>query len=216
MAFSIYIDQAIFEMQQKQARFKRSKKRNAENGKFSGGSKVLFGYDVDENGYYIPHKENAEIVKLAFELMASGNFSTIKLTKEFRDRGILIYGNKATDRFIQYLLKKTAYIGYMNNGSYRRVYPRLISDELFNKVQGIIANNNTQQPKATKHYNFASLLITCPECGRHYVKSHEKYFCSKHKESEGKRKEDDKCGNSLAISIAHLDGLLWSVVCDMH
>ena len=216
IVFSLHIEQAIFEMQQKQARFKTAKVGNAQKGKFNGGSCPLFGYDLDKNGYYIPHKENAEIVKLAFELMASGNFSTIKLTQEFRNRGILIYGNKATDRFIQLLLKKTAYIGYMNNGSYRRVYPRLISDELFNKVQEVIANNNTQQPKATKHYNFASLLITCSECGRHFVKSHEKYFCSKHKESEGKRKDDDKCGNSLAISISHLDGLLWSIVCDMH
>lgn len=212
MLFSINTENAIFEMKDRQAKFRRAKRGNAENGRFNGGKYVLFGYDLNETNHYILHADNAPIVRLAFELMASGKFSISGVCKEFRERGIKIYGSLPTDKFFSKLFKNTSYIGYNTGKSgLKRVYPKIISNELFEKVQDVLANNNTTISKAQKHYNFASLLIKCPECGRHFVRKKEKYACSHHVASSMKIKVGEKCSNSLAISVAQLDGLLWYV-----
>lgn len=217
LAFSLFCEMAVQEMKQKKARFKRGKKRNAEAGKFNGGT-VPYGYELNEDGYYVPFKEEADNVKLAFELMASDRYSVATLTKELRERGVMVNDRLITYQFTVALLKNTCYIGFRNKYAFNKKYPRLVSDELFNRVKEVMANNNSSKGKTSQHYNFASLLIKCPVCGRNYIASHgKKYVCSAHNSPSIRRTMGQKeCDNNLTIDLSHLDGLLWSIATGLH
>ena len=84
-------------------------KENALKGKHAGGQ-VLFGYSLDENGYYQPN-ENAKIVRRIFEEYAAGYPKTEiceRLNKEgYRNQR----GNKFNTRTIYDLLRNEKYIG---------------------------------------------------------------------------------------------------------
>lgn len=217
LAFSLFATMAKQEMERKKERFRRGKKENAESGKFNGGI-IPYGYDVDDNGYYIADDEEANNVILAFQLMASNKYSVATLTKELRDRGVMVNNRLITYQFASSMLKNTCYIGYRNKYAFVKKYPRLISDDLFNKVQSVMTNNNSTKAKASKHYTFASLLIKCPTCGRNYISSHgKKYVCSAHNAPSIRRAMGQKeCDNNLTIDLSHMDGLLWSIATSLH
>lgn len=84
-------------------------RENALKGKHAGGQ-VLFGYSLDENGYYQPN-ENAKIVKRIFEEYAAGYPKTLiceRLNKEgYRNQR----GKKFNTRTIYDLLRNEKYIG---------------------------------------------------------------------------------------------------------
>lgn len=216
LAFALFTELAVQEMEQKKARFHRGKKRNAESGKFNGGT-VPFGYTLDENNFYIPHPEESEVVKLAFNLMSTGKYSTSTLTKELRERGIRFNGRLITYQYVVFMLKNTAYKGMRNKYAFNKIYPRLISNELFDVCQKILSSNNSSQPKTTKNYYFASLLIECPDCGRHYITHHNKYMCSSYNSpSIRKTMGQLPCANNIMVNVEQLDGLLWSIAVDIH
>lgn len=216
LAFSLFATMAKQEMEIKKDRFRRGKRKNAEAGKFNGGT-LPFGYSLDEQGYYIPDVEQSAVVRLAFELMASDKFTVATLTEELRSRGIIYNDRLITYQYVAFMLKNTAYIGYRNKYAFEKKYPRLISDELFAKVQGVMKNNNSTKCKATKHYNFASLLVKCPVCGRNYIAHHGKYVCSAFNSPSIRRAMGQtECSNNLMINVGHLDGVLWAITLRLH
>ena len=73
IAFSLYVTMAKQEMEQKKARFKRGKKRNYETGRFNGGSRPIFGYKVNDDGYVVPDPEESEMIVTLYELYSTGN-----------------------------------------------------------------------------------------------------------------------------------------------
>ena len=86
IAFSLYVTMAKQEMEQKQARFKRGKKRNVEQGRFNGGPRPLFGYKKNENGYVVPDPIESEIVITMFTLYSTGRYSGKALSDEIFER----------------------------------------------------------------------------------------------------------------------------------
>lgn len=84
-------------------------KENALKGKHAGGQ-VLFGYSLDNEGYYVPN-ENAKIVRRIFEEYAAGYPKTLiceKLNKEgYRNQR----GKKFNTRTLSDLLRNEKYIG---------------------------------------------------------------------------------------------------------
>lgn len=216
IAFSLFSTMAKQEMEQKKQRFHRGKKQNAENGKFNGGT-VPFGYTLDERGFYILHPTEAEAVKLGFELMASNRYTVSTLTQELRARGVMYNGRLITYQFVAAMLKNTAYKGMRNKYAFNKVYPRIVSDELFEAVQNVKASNNSTKAKAKKHYNLAALLIKCPDCGRSYIAHAEKYVCSGYNSpSIRTAMGQDKCNNNIIVRQKHLDGALWAIARQMH
>ena len=193
LAFSLYITLAKQEMQTKKARFKRAKERNRENGKYNGGSSVLFGYKVDDRGFIVPDESESENVKLIFELYSTGKYSMKKLESELKERGIVT----------RYRLGATHIGRYLRNPVYcgRSNYPAIVSGELFDKVQKIRKDNITLISREHTHSYFGTKLIKCQECGRYYVANLRSYRCHGHVLGE--------CGNPLTISMPVVDGLLW-------
>lgn len=216
LAFSLFATMAKQEMETKKERFHRGKKRNAATGKFNGGT-VPYGYTLDENNFYIPHPEQSEVVKLAFELMATDKYTIAALTEELRSRGIVYNGRLITFQYVACMLKNTCYKGYRDKYAFHKVYPRLVSDEQYDKVQQVLRNNNSSKTKNPKHYNFASLLIKCPECGRNYIAHHGKYVCSANNTPSIRRAMGQlECSNNLMVHSGHLDGVLWSIALRLH
>lgn len=216
IAFSLFSTMAKQEMEQKKQRFHRGKKQNAENGKFNGGV-VPFGYTLDDRGFYILHPTEADAVKLAFELMATNKYTVSTLTQELRARGVMYNGRLITYQFVAAMLKNTAYKGMRNKYAFNKVYPRIISDELFEAAQEVKATNNSTKAKATKHYNLAALLIKCPDCGRSYISHGGKYVCSGYNSpSIRTAMGQDKCENNIIVRQKHLDGALWAITKRLH
>lgn len=198
LAFSLFATMSRQEMEQKKARFKRSKDANVKKGKFNGG-RVKFGYGLDENGYFIIDEENSKIVKEIFEMYASKKYSLKTLHIELMKRGI----NKSVI-FIQKMLSDRAYIGESTKARYMPI----VSKKLFDEVQSVKEQNNIVAPKSYKHVFLASKLIVCPKCGRHFVRSSSHYCCWRYAR---KGHTPTPCDNSLSISYQIMDGLTWEV-----
>lgn len=215
IAFSLFATMAKQEMEQKKQRFHRGKKQNAESGKFNGGT-VPYGYDVDERGFFTL-SEDSQNVRLAFELMASGKYTVATLTNELRARGVAYNGRLITYQFVVAMLKNTAYKGLRNKYAFDKVYPRIVSDELWEKAQQVKATNNSTQGKAKKHINLAALLIKCPDCGRSYISHGGKYVCSGYNAPSIRvAMGQDKCSNNIIVRQKHLDGALWAIAKELH
>ena len=133
LAFSLFAEMAQQEMEQKKARFMRAKKRNSEAGKANGGAKnIPFGYSKDANGYFIINEEEANVVRLIFELHNSGKYSLNKLALELNERGYSHRGKKFTNFFLRMFIKSTVVVGYSDvykpktGWKVKRIYPQII------------------------------------------------------------------------------------------
>jgi site-specific DNA recombinase len=115
----------------------------AKNNKYAGGQ-VPYGYEV-RDGMVKEDSERAEIVKSVFQSFVDGD-SMYKIAKRLNSEGIPTKTGKGewTVTHIQNMLMLQTYTGKseyngqkeQNGIEQKNVYPRLISTQLFNKVQG--------------------------------------------------------------------------------
>ena len=205
LAFSLFCTLAKQEMETKKARFKRAKTRNTEQGRYNGG-RIHFGYTVNDNGKVVVNDEEAELVKLIYELYASGEYSTTTLTKELQSRGYTVRGKAVSLHFITNMLKSTAFIGFTEYNGVKRTYDRIISNELFETVkQRLTANHKGDITRQSKHTHLASKLIVCPTCGRHWFASNRSYMCIGHKYHGKDLQGVDTCPNGDSIAVEWVD-----------
>ena len=204
MVFSIFGELAESEMNEKIERFRRTKKVNSTMMKYSGG-KVMYGYKINENGYYEIDEDKANIIRLIFNLYTTQNIGAIQLQKELEARGYQIKGF-----LIQKILRNTAYIGYIDypKGTNRK-YPPIITKEIFDSAQKRKEENKTQTDKAIKHVWLCAKLIKCTECGGYMIANGgaRVYNCKAHSHINFYKKN---CTNKLAINISAIDGIAWN------
>lgn len=150
-------------------------KENALKGKHAGGQ-VLFGYSLDDEGYYVPNK-NAEIVKRIFEEYAAGYPKTViceRLNKEgYRNQR----GKKFNTRTLSDLLRNEKYIGnyvYTINKTETIRLDGIIKDhpidrKLWNKVQELCDIGSAKGRERKNRKNDRPYLLTgktfCTICG---------------------------------------------------
>lgn len=151
-------------------------KENALKGKHAGGQ-VLFGYSLDEDGYYIPN-ENAKIVRRIFEEYAMGHPKTL-ICERLNDEGYRNQrGKKFNTRTIYDLLRNEKYIGNYVYTIDKRETIRLdgiikdhpIDKELWNTVQKLCseASEATQARQRTnKRYYYLTGKTFCSYCHEH-------------------------------------------------
>lgn len=224
LAFSLFATMAKQEMQQKKARFNRAKKRNAEAGKSNGGAKnTPFGYSKDANGYFVINEEEAEVVRLLFELHNSGKYSLNKLALELNERGYSHRGKKFTNFFLRMFIKSTVVVGYSDvyrketNWKVRRIYPQIISKEQYDLAQQVLRQNQVATYKGTKHYYFGAKLLYCEECGHYYANDGNQYRCKLNSQKNPKQQQGlPFCNNNKTITLPVLDGILWSMTKEKH
>lgn len=205
MVFSLFGQMSESEMRTKIARFKRTKKVNSEKGKYSGG-KVMYGYTIDESGYYIINEDEAKVIRLIFDLYTNekNNIGTIKILRELHQRGYFLKGF-----LINKILSNTAYIGYFDypQGNYRK-YPPIITQEIFDKAQEKKKHNSNNADKS-KSIWLCSKLIKCEKCGSYMManKGARVYSCKAHTHQNFYKKN---CDNKTAINISAMDGIAWN------
>ena len=211
IAFSVYSSMIEIETQEMIEKMKRGKRENAKIGRYNGG-KVHFGYDIDESGRFVVNEKEADLIKLMFNLYNSGEFSTTSLTRELQIRGYKMRGKNITLHFITNMLKSTAFIGYVNWNNNVRMYPKIISNTLFEAVQGRLSNNRKGGiTKQIKHIFLSSKLVKCPVCGRNWFGTGRSYCCIGHRYHGKDITGIETCTNSNSISIDWLDATVFQI-----
>lgn len=211
--FSLFGALAEQEVIEKKERFRRGKKRLAEEGRYNGGA-IPFGYRVDrERGNLIVvNEEEAAIVRELFNLYEKEGYSSTKIAKEFYARGY----KQMTISYVNKILTNVHLTGIKvksKNASYERQYPQIISCEQFKRCRDIARKNNTTTSK-TRNIYYADRLITCTKCGSHWSSSGSKvcYHCydahNVHKKYNGYG-DMPRCNNKTSITINVMDSLLW-------
>ena len=214
--FSLFGTMAEQEMIEKAERFRRGKRRLAEEGRYNGGN-IPFGYKIDKehNNKIVVNGEEARLVKEIFNLYESG-VSQPQLAKEYYRRG----ERKLTVSFINNILNNERYTGRKQcyrGSSYERAYPLLITPGQFQRCRERARSNNTTADK-TKNIYYANKLIVCKDCGCYWSASGSKVSYHCYDAFNVMRKYDHyktpQCRNRKSISINIMDSLLWHIAKD--
>ena len=193
---------------ERKAKFKRAKAEMARKGMYTGGRNAMkFGYAVDSNKYFIPDDVESEIVRLIFQLYSTGEYSTYSLANELNSRGYTKRGKPFDGTFIGNLLKSKSYTGVPDEKWNDRIYPPIISEEIFNQCRDI-ADKNKWMLRQGKKMVLCSRLLKCTECNHAFVSA------SKHFRCNGADK--GICSNNITLKESVVDLVAWRVAFDEH
>lgn len=135
------------------------------------------------------------LVKLAFELYCSGEYSITSLTKEMASRGLKGLADRpVVRRNIETMLRNPFYIGKMLvcEKLYDGAHEPLITAAQFQQVNAV--KNKRTQKKSTKHKLLFRCLVHCADCGRTLTgerqKTHIYYRCHTSNCASGTIRED--------------------------
>ncbi len=198
MVFTIFAQLAESEMRIKMERFKQGKDRLRKQGKFTGATLPL-GYKVDDQQYVVIDEETAPVVRAAFEMYSTGEWSTNTLSAELTAQGMPI-----SQSVLAKTLGKRTYLGETG-------YPRLISDEVFDACKEIRKNSKVARKTNYPSAYLCNRLIVCPECGYHFSASNTTYRCFKFHEDRKKKVPNPVCNNGTNISIKLMDNIVWYI-----
>ena len=143
---------------------KRGRHETRLKGLFPGGG-IMYGYWV-QGRKLVVNEEEAAIVRYVYEQYALG-VNAPDIIRALTERGIYFHEKPFTKNFIYHLLQNHKYTGqYSLNGFvYKDLYPRIISDELFERARSEREKNHFGKRSVTTVYTLRGLLI-CGYCGR--------------------------------------------------
>lgn len=160
--------------------------QNAAQFKYNGGA-LTFGYAIDADRHYVLDPKTAPLVKEAFERTAEGETSKA-IMDDFNSRGIkTTRGRSFTKNSLQNILRNERYKGtyIFGEARYPNAIPRIVSDELFEEVQEVLAMRGRGHRKGKKEYLLTGKLY-CGHCNTKMVgtsgtsrngDTHRYYFC---------------------------------------
>lgn len=111
-------------------------------------------------------KSTAPLVKLAFELYDTGNYSIKALTEELKNQGLTNrVGKPLSKSYVHYLLHDKFYIGIMTwlGVEYRGNFDPIIDEDLWERVQARLSSGTT--PRAETPLTLLKGKARCAECG---------------------------------------------------
>lgn len=149
---------------------KRAFEQKRRRGEYTRKAPIGYLNDKDEKGNknIIFDPERAPFIVRAYELYASGDYSIKLLAQQLEQEGFkTLYNRPVRTGELDRILNNTFYYGqYEENGTvYTHKYAKLISRELYNKVQEVRASWNK------KPFKYASIpfsmrgIISCAQCG---------------------------------------------------
>lgn len=135
------------------------------------GTRPPVGYKHSgDNGHKIQviDTETAPLVKLAFELYDTGNYSIKRLCEELKNQGLTNrVGKPLSKSYVHYMLRDKFYIGIMTwlGKEYRGNFTPIIDEDLWERVQARLGSGTT--PRVEKRENLTLLKgkVRCEECG---------------------------------------------------
>jgi site-specific DNA recombinase len=129
-------------------------------------------------GIVVFDEERAPLVKLAFELYATGAWSLESLQDELTQRGLKTRkgryaGGPISTSKLAELLRDPYYIGYVTYKG--EVIPGrhepLISQELFDRVQAIVEERSGNGRRQRRHHHFLKGMLWCGRCHEQGIES---------------------------------------------
>jgi DNA invertase Pin-like site-specific DNA recombinase len=199
LMFSIFASMAESEMSLKQERMKRGRLRNKMTGKNNCGP-VLYGYKTIEDKTIVVDEETMPFVVDMFTMYASGLFTQLEVAKEL----YLKYG-KASDtkekmkHKINNLLHRKEYCGTTK-------YPRVISEDLFEKAQQALVINRITTKKSHREDALLKRIIFDKKTGCHLT-----YSSNAHTQ-----RYTLKQGSTPNVDKNVLDKYVWQLVVALH
>ena len=118
--------------------------------------------------------ERAPLVRLAFDLYASGDYSLIELATILEARGLRSRPSRnrpakvlGTNR-LSTVLRNDYYVGALHyaGGSYQGRHEPLIGQATFDKVQTILASQRQSGERSWRHHSYLRGTLRCGACGR--------------------------------------------------
>lgn len=107
--------------------------------------------------------ERASLVRQAFELYATGEYSLRQLQAALADRGLVLVTSK-----LAHLLRDRYYLGLVHyrGVEYPGKHPALIGSAVFDRVQRILDERMEHSLKLRRHSHYLRGLLTCGQCGK--------------------------------------------------
>jgi len=152
---------------------KRAYENKIKRGEWIGKAPTGYINTKDENGI-VPDPARAHFIVKIFKMYATGNYSIRQITKKMKELGLKSntkIPKPLSSGMIYSILKNPFYYGMMRiksgklKGLYPHKYQPLISKELFDKCQQVMAGYHKKPFKyASKPFIFRG-MIKCAECG---------------------------------------------------
>lgn len=175
LLIGIFLSMAESEMRIKKARFKRGKIKRAEEGKYNGG-KVVYGYQINKEGYYVIEPEAAETVRKIFRLYTENHKTAWYIAKDMMETGELTqYKFTSARQFVFYILHNPIYGTGSNEGTHYYKHhkqeqkfiikaPKIISEETWKKACELNqVETPYNKPRVRENIYFAHGIITDSE-----------------------------------------------------
>ncbi len=207
----------------------RGKKRKAQMGRKAGGVDI-FGYVTNENGEYIPHREQSRIIKLIFNL-AMNDLTVREIALELEKRAIPTPTGKKKWGFgvVASILRNDIHVGVyrfqkmkhgkdVDDSSYRMSrtdqivvgtketpnHPPIVEAWVFDAVQ---AKLDARRKENNRKLHMATGLLRCPVCGE---RMRVKYSSGPNKTKVAKYTcgRNPKC-DSPRLSVLKMNRELW-------
>jgi site-specific DNA recombinase len=123
-----------------------------------------------------PDPDRAHHILAAFELYASGDWTLERLTAELAARGLRNRGRRdyppkpLSLGGVAKLLANKAYVGLIdwNGVLVQGQHQPLVSPELFQQVQDLLAARSARGTRERKHHHYLKGVLYCAVCGRRY------------------------------------------------
>ena len=134
----------------------------------SNGSNPGFGLMVDEQLHIVPDPQTAPFVREIYEQYASGK-SVTEITQYLNDCGVrTISGNSFNKNSLRTILRNKRYLGYYvyKDIETPNIITPILDEELFNKVQTILAKNTKAPARAKAKVDYIlTTKLFCGMCG---------------------------------------------------
>ncbi len=160
---NVYIGLAEYYSAELSQKILRGLNENRRKGLFCGGV-VAYGYKV-VNKKVVINEDEADIVKYIFKEYSSGRYAK-DIMEELDEKGINHRGKPFAMNTFYGLLRRTNYIGISTHGGkqYNNIYPAILSKELFEEVQVILAKNKKGSRSVIHEFILRDKLF-CGYCG---------------------------------------------------
>ena len=125
--------------------------------------------------HIVPDPERAPLVRAAFELYATGEWTVERLAHEMADRGLRNRGRDGhytskpvTVSGLAHLLAHRAYIGVVewDGIEYPASHESLVDRATFERVQELLAARAMRGTRERRHHHYLKGLLVCGVCGR--------------------------------------------------
>ena len=146
---------------------KRGMRETRKKGNFQGG-KPPYGYYVQDKKVHI-HESRAEVVRYIFEEFTRG-VTAREIIETLTERGELYNGKPFVLNTIYGILHNEKYTGTYKIGDevVDKVYPAIISQELFDVARSICDGNKHGRKSITQTFLLSRLMV-CGLCGETFV-----------------------------------------------